>query len=112
MKWFNNLPIQPKLCLSFALTVALMGVALFFGLEALNSAVADTGKVHDDEKTYSSLSSSRRDASFSASKTADAVRASLPEVAIKSASEAEAFDSLAFQGLTKYKDAQIGRAHV
>jgi methyl-accepting chemotaxis protein len=54
--WFNDLSIRIKLLASFAAVIALMGVAVFFGIQAVMSANTSTGDVFNNQmKVYADV---------------------------------------------------------
>jgi CHASE3 domain sensor protein len=102
--WFNDLSIRIKLLGSFAAVIALMGVAVFFGIQAVISANNSTGDVFNNQmKVYADVAAIDGSASDSTVAAKSALLASEKTQADQLAAESQASLDKAIAGLAAVK---------
>ncbi len=108
-RWFNNLGIRVKLLLSFAAVIAFMGIAVFFGIRAVQSANTATGDVYNNQmKVFADVANVDGFVADSTIASKSALLASDKTQADQFATDSQASLDKAIAGLAAVEDAPEG----
>jgi len=103
-RWYNDLALKPKLLLSFAGAIALMGVAVFFGIRAVQGANSATGDVYNSEmKPYAAVAEIDINTTDSTVSAKSAMLANDPAKSEQFAAESQASLDKAIAGIAAVK---------
>jgi methyl-accepting chemotaxis protein len=112
MAWFNNLKLQVKLIAGFAIVIAMLGIAIFFTIRALQSSTNDMDELYNVHmKGFVMLDDAKFNIGVSHFKLRDTILADTPQDADKTAKETEAALKEGRDQLEKFKATLVVQAN-